>query len=189
MRGLNIYVLEINLKPDKQIKKNYPENTSLKDLTAEFDQVWLLDDVISIRLWYQDTINEDNAVLMRTWINENDSSVEINPEDVIQVPRLRSIWTWEKDKPHAREEIVVIGLKFNEVDDITVETARTDGKPSNGERYSFYSDLSRFWEAVTPVGELYSCHTQPRSRLTCSRSRPHSVTILSSRSGITAVSP
>ena len=72
------------------------------------------------------------------------------------VPSVGSRWVWEIDSPRARELIEVTHVKWNG-EEWWVETLRlntrsltdvTDMRPPT----VHWNDLSRFWEAVVPVG-------------------------------------
>jgi hypothetical protein len=72
------------------------------------------------------------------------------------LPAIRSRWTWEPGTPWARETITVTEVNWNGeewwvctvVDDRPLRAALgaavVPGK-------SYWNDLSRFWEAVTPA--------------------------------------
>lgn len=66
-------------------------------------------------------------------------------------PAIGSRWTWEPDKPWARETITVSDVRWNGEEwwvCAQVEVWRL-GYAVPGEAY--WNDLSRFWEAVSPI--------------------------------------
>ena len=57
-------------------------------------------------------------------------------------PAVGSTWIWERDKPHAREQVRVVAVEWND-EEWWVKTASPNGA-------EYLNDLSRFWEAVWP---------------------------------------
>lgn len=69
-----------------------------------------------------------------------------------RLPKIGTRWMWEIDKAHARELIEVIEVFWNgEEWWVLTKTLLPNWSipPSTG---AHLNDLSRFWEAVTPVG-------------------------------------
>ena len=71
-----------------------------------------------------------------------------------QTPAIGSRWVWERGKPGAEETITVTDVTWNGEEwwVCTVadnRTRRPPGYPVPGEPH--WNDLSRFWEAVSPV--------------------------------------
>lgn len=60
------------------------------------------------------------------------------------LPRVGSRWTWEPDKPHARQEITVAEVKWNGEEWWVL----CDGE---GGRWRYWNDLGRFIEACVFV--------------------------------------
>lgn len=69
------------------------------------------------------------------------------------LPGLDSIWVWELDQPHARELIQVVDVFWNgEEWCVRTKTLLPHREPFPGDPEPTYlNDVSRFWEAVTPV--------------------------------------
>lgn len=71
------------------------------------------------------------------------------------LPKVGTRWVWEIEKPHARELIEVTEVFWNGEEwwvrtrDVLRDVAIMQALPGGGEHPN---DLSRFWEAVTPVG-------------------------------------
>ena len=69
-----------------------------------------------------------------------------------RLPKPGTRWVWEIDKPWARELIEVAGSFWNG-EEWWVKTIRLgETHLPAGERREDLNDLSRCWEAVTPVG-------------------------------------
>jgi hypothetical protein len=71
------------------------------------------------------------------------------------LPKLGTRWVWEIDSPHARELIEVVEVRWNgEEWWVRTKSLLTDAAhlPSLSGSNEALNDLSRFWEAVTPVG-------------------------------------
>jgi len=74
-------------------------------------------------------------------------------------PAVGSRWIWEYGKPHAQETITVTDVKWNGEEWWVCSVA--DGTrpvgPVTGVRFGiipgkpYWNDLSRFWEAVSPI--------------------------------------
>lgn len=77
------------------------------------------------------------------WIDSYDENAPL--------PKVGTRWVWEIDKPHARCLIEVTEVKWNgEEWWVRTKALLPDSFPATaGEPLN---DLSRFWEAVTPVG-------------------------------------
>lgn len=82
---------------------------------------------------------------MKKYVNSYDKNAP--------TPREGSIWVWELDKPGACELIEVLEVKWNG-EEWWVTTGRLHGI-RNPDALDYDkpvpNDLSRFWEAVTPV--------------------------------------
>lgn len=73
-----------------------------------------------------------------------------------KLPKVGTRWVWEIEKPHARELIEVTEVFWNgeewwvRTKSLLVDVAvmGREMRASN----EFLNDLSRFWEAATPVG-------------------------------------
>jgi hypothetical protein len=77
------------------------------------------------------------------------------------LPGVGSIYVWELDEPHACELIKVTEVFWNG-EEWWVRTVRLHAPAVFGEPPGHLNDLSRFWEAVTPVRETRT----PRPKLT-----------------------
>jgi hypothetical protein len=74
-------------------------------------------------------------------------------------PAIRSRWIWELGKPWAQETITVTDVKWNGEEwwVCTVCDDRPRRGPVTGNMYGvipgrpYWNDLSRFWEAVSPL--------------------------------------
>jgi hypothetical protein len=69
------------------------------------------------------------------------------------LPAVGSMWVWELDLPHARALIEVVDVLWNNEEWwVQAKTLLPAGAPQGRqERITHFNDLSRFWEAVTPV--------------------------------------
>lgn len=69
------------------------------------------------------------------------------------LPKVGTRWVWEIEKPHARELIEVTEVLWNgEEWWVRSKNLLTDVALMGNTRPESLNDLSRFWEAVTPVG-------------------------------------
>ena len=71
-----------------------------------------------------------------------------------QIPATGSRWVWEIDKPHAIAVIEVTDAQWSG-EEWWVRTKtllRNPTYPGDMGTGEYWNDLSRFWEAVTPVG-------------------------------------
>jgi hypothetical protein len=68
-----------------------------------------------------------------------------------KLPKAGSRWVWEIDKPHARELIEVVETLWNG-EEWWVRTCSLLPGEFPSDTPTNLNDLSRFWEAVTPVG-------------------------------------
>lgn len=74
-------------------------------------------------------------------------------------PALRSRWVWESGHPLAQETITVTAVEWNGEEwwVCTVADDRPRTGPVTGQQFGviagkpYWSDLSRFWEAVSPI--------------------------------------
>ena len=71
-------------------------------------------------------------------------------------PAIGSRWIWEPGKPYARENIMVTDVKWNGEEwwvraKVAYRTTPWGTKYGVVPGESYWNDLSRFWEAVTPV--------------------------------------
>lgn len=68
-------------------------------------------------------------------------------------PQVGTRWVWEIDRPHARELIEVVEVRWTGEEwwVATKPLLRNPAYPPTG-RDVEWNDLGRFWEAVTPVG-------------------------------------
>ncbi len=77
-----------------------------------------------------------------------------------ETPAVGSTWIWERDKPHAREHVSVLEVRWNG-EEWWVQT--------RSQRGDYWNDLSRFWEACWPdpdpntvqVGQELIWHGRP----------------------------
>lgn len=81
-----------------------------------------------------------------------------------RVPKIGSRWVWEIDKPAARELIEVTEVLWNG-EEWWVRTKMLLGRGVIFSPGGALNDLSRFWEAVTPVGGTVSRMSEVRPAL------------------------
>jgi len=151
MYRLYIYLEEGSILP-KEYRTSSPFTAVKKEIETllEFAEV---ESVMLVQLFYYGE-EEREYVLTRAYKKSAEKpdrySSNLTKRN-LDIPMIGSLWVWEKDKPHAREDVVVTAVNYNDRSgDVLVETERSDRKAFGNHKLSAWNDLDRFWEAVTP---------------------------------------
>jgi hypothetical protein len=120
----------------------------LSNVWDDFQSFKNFNNVKSIRVLVRSGTDTERYIELDRWVRSKLEDVTGHYVDSYNrnspIPAVGSTWIWEKGKPHAEERITVASVNWNGreywVNTVTVGTS--DVIPN---------DLSRFWEAVTPV--------------------------------------